>query len=125
MNMNTRIALTAAALAFFLGHGPAAMAEPASEQTLKGAWTHHVTPGPDAPPNTAEIYTFVTYAAGGVTVEQNGAPGGFGPSVGQWSSAGNSIFNATWLKPIYDPQSGQLVVLVKIRARIRMLSDDE
>ena len=122
--MNTRKSLMIFSLAAILLAGRTTMAQSDGEHALEGAWTHHVTPGADAPPGPPVIDTFVTYSAGGTTVEQNGAPGGFGPSVGEWRFARNGEFDVTWMKPIYDPQSGQLVVMVRIRARLRMLSPD-
>jgi len=87
---------------------------------IQGSWVVDIDLQ-DAP----DFQSFITYSAGGTTVEYNGAPGGSGPATGTWEFLGAGEFGATWLKPIWNAQTGTLIGTVKIRARIRMISADQ
>jgi len=98
-----------------------AWAQSQGSHALEGAWNVQVTANPGAP-GPANFQTLITFASG-TTIELNGQPG-FGPAMGQWKFTGNQTYEATWLKFIYNPQ-GQRVGTVKVRAKIRMITEDE
>jgi len=90
---------------------------------LLGAWTIDVKLQ-NAPPGVVDFRSFITFSTGGTTVENNGSPA-VGPATGAWEFLRADEFGATWVKPIYDAQTGNPQGTLKIRARITMKSSDE
>src|SRR5262245_25345737 len=100
-----------------------ARAQGQGANAIQGAWQVEIKQQ-NPPPGVTDFQSLITFSAGRTTVEENGAPG-FGPAVGTWEFIRSGEFAATWLKPIYNPQTGALQGMVKIRARIQMKSPDE
>ena len=123
MKFNRRF-LTAA-MALLVSHiaGQLGQAQSQGANALEGAWSSELK-SQNAPPGVDGYRTFITFSAGGTTLEYNGAPG-FGPGTGAWEFLRAGEFAAIWIKPIYDFQTGALQGTVKIRTRIHMKSADE
>lgn len=92
-------------------------------RALEGAWQVRITISSGTPPPGLTDFDTLIVFSGPTTIEHNGQPG-FSPAMGEWSYAGKGAYDATWLKPVYNPQ-GQQIAIVKIRARIRMVSANE
>jgi hypothetical protein len=115
-------------LAIFMAIGLAATATPAQAQTrgataLQGAWEIEGNPQ-NAPPGIGPFRSFAVFSAGGTAVEHNGAPGA-GAGIGAWEFAGGGEFVVTWVKPLWNPQTGAQAGLLIIKTRIRMKSADQ
>lgn len=101
----------------------AAKGQSLGSRALEGAWQVRITITSGTPPPGLTDFDTLIVFSGPTTIEHNGQPG-FSPAMGEWSYAGRGTYDATWLKPVYNPQ-GQRIAMVKIRARIRMLSANE
>ncbi len=114
-----------AVMALLVSHiaGQPGQAQSQGANALQGAWSSELK-SQNAPPGVDGYRSFITFSAGGTTVESNGAPG-YGPGTGAWEFLRAGEFAAIWLKPIYDFQTGALQGTVKIRTRIQMKSADE
>lgn len=122
--MKTQPSLLAPLAALLLVTGASTLwAQSNGATALEGSWTlevHQQNP----PPGVSDFRSLITFSAGGATVEASGAPG-TGPATGAWQFVRAGEFAVTWLKPIYNVQSGALLGTLKIRGRIRMKSPDE
>jgi hypothetical protein len=123
MTFNRRFLTAAMALLLSNIAGQLGQAQSQGANALQGAWSSELK-SQNAPPGVDGYRSFITFSAGGTTVESNGAPG-FGPGTGAWEFVRGGEFAALWIKPIYDFQTGALQGTVKIRARIQMKSADE
>lgn len=112
-----------AALISLLGAIPVA-AQSRGERALEGAWQASIKVKQPAPPFAVDFTTLVTYSGGGTTNECNGTVGQ-SPAQGEWSFAGNSTFYVKWLKHVRNPQTNELIAIVRIRSRLVMKSPDE
>jgi hypothetical protein len=76
---------------------------------MVGVWTIALffTGWKHAPPGVDGYRSFITFSAGGTTMEYNGAPS-YGPCTGAWEFLRAGEFTAIWLKPIYNFQTGAL-----------------
>jgi len=120
MKFTRRFSMAIPALLICQAMAPELRAQSYGATAIQGAWSVDIDSQ-----DTPDFHSFVTYSAGGTTVEHNGAPGGSGPATGTWEFLGAGEFGATWLKPIWNPQTGTLIATVEIRARIRMISADQ
>src|SRR3954451_12454060 len=124
MNVNRRLLMGLTAFLVCQIVAPPGRAQsPQGANALQGAWRND-TKAQNAPPGVDGYRSFITFAAGGSTVEFNGRPG-LGPGTGSWEFLRAGEFVAIWLKPLYDSQTGALQATIKIRSHIRMTSADE
>ena len=124
MKSNRRFLTALAALLVSHIAAQPGQAQSSGATALQGAWSIEVKVQPNPPPGVADFRSFVTFASGGTTVEDNGGPG-VGPATGAWEFQRAGEFAATWFKPVYDFQTGAFQGTVKIRSRIQMKSADE
>ena len=115
---STLLFVTMAALS---GYSPA-FGQSSGCRSIEGAWQVSIKMH-NPPPGAVDFDSLITFV-GSVTIEHNGAPGS-GPAIGEWSCDGGNSFRALWLKYIFNPQSGALVGLVKIRGKLKVLSNRE
>lgn len=124
MKFNCRFPAAVMALLVFHIAAQPGQAQSSGATALQGAWTIEVKVQQNPPPGVMDVRSFITFSAGGATVEDNGGPGS-GPATGAWEFQRAGEFGATWFKPIYDFQTGAFQGTVKIRGRSQMKSADE